>query len=158
MALQMRSPSNSWSQAFYGHTSLQITSMAKTQLHTQVFCHIPDSRIKFLMWEVEPKVCPDKSLQKWVKRLTFLSLSISISPLKVWSQANWKLWASGTPSNSTENEGRAVSVFWSRQTEQERPVLLRPHGLHPRAILDTSFHFKWMYKDRAIQLTITEVD
>lgn len=77
-------------------------------------------------------------------------------PWKSGARANWKLWASGTPSNSTWNEGRAVSVFWSRQTEQERPVLLRPHGLRPRAILDANFHFKWMYKDRAIQLTITE--
>lgn len=45
--------------------------MAKTQLHTQAFCHIPDPRIKFLMWKVEPKVRPDKSLQMWVERLTW---------------------------------------------------------------------------------------
>lgn len=55
--------------------------MAKIQLHTRVFCHIPDPRIKFLMWEVEPKVCPDESLQKQIPVPLHLHF-----PLNVWSQ------------------------------------------------------------------------
>lgn len=125
MALQMGSPSNSWSQAVYGHTSLQFTLMAETQLHTQVFSRILNPRIKFLMWVVEAKVCPDKSLQKWVERLTFLSLSISTSPCNSGARANRKLKTSGILSNPT------VSMIWPRQIQQERSVPSHHTGSSP---------------------------
>lgn len=138
MALQMGSPSNSWPQAFYGHTSLQITLMAKIQRHTQVFCHIPDPRIKFLTWQVEPKGCPDKSLQKWVERLTFLSLFISTFLWKSGARANWKLWASGTSAHSTYCEGRTVSAILPSRHSKRGPCQVTtqavPQG-HPRCKL-----------------------
>lgn len=81
IALQMGSLCNSWSQAFYGHMSLQITLVAKIQMCSQVFRHIPDPRIKILLCEVDANVYPNKSFQKWAGKLTILHLFTSVPPL-----------------------------------------------------------------------------
>ena len=129
--------------------------MAKTQLHTQVFCHIPDPGIRFLMREVEPKGCPDKSLQRWIERLTFWPSS---SPL----------YAEGLEleqTGSCELQGPHPSL----PTRREEPYLPSdpadraraahakpPHRLVPRAIPGANFHLLLMDIERQSHSTPKE--
>lgn len=125
--------------SIYSHTSLQITLMAKAQLHAQVFCHIPDPRIKLLVWEVEPKVCPNTALGRFW-RLTFLSFFTSSSPRKSKDRTN----------SSSELQGRhpvLPTVYPGRWKERGPAKSLDTTA--SQGFLDVSFHFEWMYNDGA---------
>lgn len=61
--------------------------MAKAQLHAQVFCHIPDPRIKLLVWEVDPKVCPHTALRKVLEADISVPLHLFF-PMKSIARAN----------------------------------------------------------------------
>lgn len=107
--------------AFYGHTSPQITLMAKTQLHSQESCHIPDPRVKFLTGEVEPNVCPNKSLQKWVGRLAVLPAPPP-PPLGSLESGQTRSCECQGPHPTLPGSGRALAALGPRQQSKRGPI------------------------------------
>lgn len=115
--------------AFYGHTSPQITLMAKTQLHSQESCHIPDPRVKFLIGEVEPNVHPNKSLQKWVERLAVLPAPPPL-PLGSLESGQTRSCECQGPHPTLPGSGRALAALGPDSRAREAPS--RPRNAAPR--------------------------